>query len=65
MNKCYKCLFEGEFRDMGASMSVCNRCDDLMSAISAYESKEPCKWHITLDELITLQEKAAAKEGTV
>ncbi len=55
MNKCYKCLFAGEYRDMGASTPVCERCADFAEAIKEYEKAEPCKWHITRADIIRLQ----------
>ena len=55
MGNCRGCIFEGEFRDMGSSVPVCNRCDNLVDAIAANNSKTPCEWHITKSELIKLQ----------
>ena len=60
MDKCYQCLFKSEYRDMGASVPICTRCrGDLLSAIEAYNSQEPCQWHITKDEVIKLQEDSS------
>lgn len=55
MNKCYNCLFAGEYRDMGASTPVCNRCAGLCEAVKEYEKAEPCQWYITKAEVIRLQ----------
>ena len=55
MNKCYKCLFAGEYRDMCASTPVCNRGYNLVEAVKEYQKNEPCKWHITKDDIIRLQ----------
>lgn len=65
MNKCYRCLFEDEYYDMGASVPVCNRRERFDEAIEAHSDPNPCKWHITLKEVIALQEKMNAKEETL
>lgn len=59
MNKCHQCLFEDEFRDMGATIPVCNRCNGLQEAIEAHSSPTPCRWHITIAEVIELQEESS------
>ena len=55
MNKCYGCLFVGEYRDMGASTPLCNRCAGLCEAVEEYKKAEPCKYYITKAEIIRLQ----------
>ena len=56
-DKCYKCLFADNERDMNATIPVCNRERNFAKAMAARENKEPCPWHITLQELIEKQEK--------
>lgn len=56
-NKCYGCLFVGEYRDMGASTPLCTRCTDFSKAIMAVENTEPCKWFITKSDVKKLQDK--------
>ena len=55
MSKCNGCLFVGEYRDMGASTPLCNRCKDFSEAIKEYQKAEPCKWYITKGDIIKLQ----------
>lgn len=61
MIKCYGCLFVGEYQDMGASIPLCNRCNDFIEAIKEYQKTEPCKWYITRDKIIKLQNEGAIK----
>ena len=56
MNKCYGCIFNSEYQDMGASTTICTRCNDLLDAFKAYRDFTPCPWYITKDEIIKLQE---------
>lgn len=55
-NKCYGCLFSGEYRDMGASTPICSRERDLASAFNAHGKTGPCQWYITRDQVRELQE---------
>lgn len=66
--KCYGCIFNGEYRDMGACTPICDREPDLLKAFSAPGSKYPCVYRITRREIIALQNailqvEHEAKEG--
>lgn len=61
MSKRYGCLFVGEYQDMGASIPLCNRCNDFIKAMKEYQKTEPCKWYITRDKIIKLQNEGAIK----
>ncbi len=54
-DKCYKCLFADEMRDMGATIPVCNREEDFIEAVNARSDTEPCPWYITMKRIIELQ----------
>lgn len=57
MNKCYNCLFVGAYQDMSASTPLCTRGNDLCEAIKEYNKAEPCKWHITKMQIISMQQE--------
>lgn len=56
-DKCYKCLFADEEHDMNATFPVCLREKDFIESVNAREDKEPCPWHITLKQIIEMQDK--------
>jgi hypothetical protein len=56
MDKCYKCIFADEYRDMGATIPVCGRIKDFIEAVNARQDTEPCPFHITKEKIINLQD---------
>lgn len=62
-NKCHGCIFEDIYRDMGASVPVCNRCAWLEDALKAHSDPSPCKWYITITDIIELQEEKCKSEN--
>lgn len=64
---CYGCLFNGEYRDMSACVSLCERVPDLLGAIQAHSPKDSCEYYITMEDVIALQNvilQAAGSEDT-
>ena len=59
-NKCHGCIFADDFRDMSATIPVCNRCKDLEKAVAAREAAGSCRWRITLEDVIAMQERTIA-----
>lgn len=62
-NKCYGCIFNGEYRDMGACTPLCDRVSDLLGAIRAHSPKNPCKYYITRQDIIALQNAILTEKG--
>ena len=55
-HRCSGCMFEGEYRDMGACTPLCNREDDFVNALKAHSNSGPCKWYITKSQVKELQD---------
>lgn len=63
-SKCYGCIFNGEYRDMGACTPLCERVPDLLGAIKAHSPKDQCKYYITMQDLIALQNAILQADGS-
>lgn len=61
---CYGCIFNGEYRDMGACVSLCERVPDLLGAIKAHSQKDQCKYYITMEDVIALQNAIVQADGS-
>lgn len=56
-DKCHKCIFADEqpAEKEGWYFPVCLREEDFIESVNAREDKEPCPWHITMKDIIDLQ----------
>lgn len=61
---CRGCIYHGEHRDMGATIEVCNREDDLGKAVATCENSANCGNKLTLADVEKLKAErdAAAAE---
>lgn len=62
-NKCHGCIFNGEYRDMGACTPICNRESDFLKAIEVRSSKNPCVYYITRQDVIVIQDTILTAKG--
>jgi hypothetical protein len=56
-DKCYKCLFADEEQYMTTTIPVCIREADYIESVKAREDKEICPWHITMKQIIEMQDR--------
>ena len=61
MHKCSDCFHKGVYHDNGGSTPVCLRHTNLLDAIKAYKSEEPCIYHTTFREVGELATQKFAK----
>lgn len=62
-NKCYGCIFNDVYQDMGSSTPICSRESDLLKAFKASSEKEPCVYYITRQDVIALQDAILTVRG--
>ena len=62
-NKCYGCIFNGEYQDMGACTPICDRESDFLKAFEVHSSKNPCMYYITRQDVIVIQDAILTEKG--